>query len=84
MKFDLVFILAGGRSCSTRGPAEPCQPGNAVTGLPVTYVAIALVTCNVLVRLAPVRPLADEASAEAVSKVLTWHCRIKGFYVARR
>jgi len=37
------------------------QPGNAVAGLLVMHVAIALVTYNALVRLAPVRPLADEA-----------------------
>jgi hypothetical protein len=37
------------------------QPGNAVAGLFVMHVAIALVTYNALVRLAPVRPLADEA-----------------------
>lgn len=37
------------------------QPGNAVAGLFVMHLAIALVTYNALVRLAPVRPLADEA-----------------------
>jgi hypothetical protein len=37
------------------------QPGNAVAGLLVMHVAIALVTYNALVRLAPVQPLADEA-----------------------
>jgi hypothetical protein len=37
------------------------QPGNAVAGLFVMHLAIALVTYNALVRLAPVQPLADEA-----------------------
>jgi hypothetical protein len=41
------------------------QPGNAVAGLFVMHVAIALVTYNALVRLALVRPLADEARAGA-------------------
>ena len=40
------------------------QPGNAVAGLLVMHIAIALVTYYALVRLAPVRPLADEARAE--------------------
>lgn len=33
------------------------QPGNAVAGLLVMHLAIALVTYNALVRMAPVRPL---------------------------
>ena len=41
------------------------QPGNAVAGLLVMHLAIALVTYNALVRLAPVQPHGDEPRTEA-------------------
>ena len=41
------------------------QPGNAVAVLFVMHVAIALVTYNALVRLAPVRVLGPNADREA-------------------
>lgn len=40
------------------------QPGNAVAVLFVMHVAIALVTYNALVRLAPVRPLSRSAARQ--------------------
>jgi hypothetical protein len=40
------------------------EPGNEAAGLLVVHVAIALVVHNALVRLAPVRLLADEARTE--------------------
>jgi hypothetical protein len=56
--------LACSRAGKHNRPRAGDERGNAVTGLLVVDVAIALVTYNALVRLAPVGLLADETRTE--------------------